>query len=270
LEDALAEARRIAESGCGEIVLTGVHLGMYGKDAGGATLAELVRRVSETPGLTRLRLGSLEPFSLTDELLEALAESPLFCPHLHLPLQSGDDEVLARMRRGHTAEEFVWVCDRARKKLGEDLHISSDVLVGFPGESEEAFQHTLALMVKVSLGRVHVFPYSPRHGTEAANLPGRLSPQTISQRAARAAALGKELLRRYAARFVGRNMSILVEIITSVNAVKNIEDKMYSGYTRNFLFASVRGSARPDALGQEVVAWTTGNVKGELVGKWTP
>ncbi|MDR2528248.1 MAG: MiaB/RimO family radical SAM methylthiotransferase [Synergistaceae bacterium] len=258
LEDTLAEARRITESGCGEIVLTGVHLGIYGKD--GAALAELVRRVSETPGLVRLRLGSLEPFSLTDNLLEALADSPLFCPHLHLPLQSGDDEVLARMRRGYTAEDFFQVCRRARKKLGGDLHISSDVLVGFPSESEEAFQNTLALMAGAGLGRVHVFPYSSRRGTEAAGFLGRLPPQTVSERAARAAALGKELLEHYAARFVGRNLPILAE---------SAEDGVYSGYTRNFLFAFVRG-IDGDALGREVGARMTGSFKGELVGEWIP
>jgi threonylcarbamoyladenosine tRNA methylthiotransferase MtaB len=226
-------------------------------------LAELVRRISDIPGLIRLRLGSLEPFALEpdDGLLDALASSSVFCPHLHLPLQSGDDQVLARMRRGYTADAFARVCDRAREKLGGDLHISSDILVAFPGESEEAFQRTLVLMERVGLGRTHVFPYSPRRGTLAAEFPDRVSPQAAAERTAAAMALGEELLTGYASRFVGRDLSVLVESAG--------DQGVLTGYTRNFISASVQsggpGAARP-RTGETTEVRITCCVKGELRG----
>jgi threonylcarbamoyladenosine tRNA methylthiotransferase MtaB len=260
LDEAVDEARRVAAAGCGEIVLTGIHLGMYGRDRG-SSLAELVRQISGIPGLSRLRLGSLEPFALDpdDGLLDALASSPVFCPHLHLPLQSGDDEVLARMRRGYTADAFARICDRAREKLGDDLHISSDVLVAFPGESEKAFRGTLASMERAGLGRVHVFPYSPRRGTLAAGFPDRVPPRTAAERVAVAMAAGEELLTRYASRFVGRDLSVLAE--------STEEGNVFTGYTRNFISASVEsgGAARPRA-GEEAGVRITHCVKGELRG----
>ena len=227
LGNILAELRRVVGNGCHEAVLTGIHLGLYGRDTG-SSLAELVRSVSSVPGLERLRLGSLEPFSLNGELLNALAESPLFCPHLHLPLQSGDDGVLSLMRRGYTADGFLRVCDRARERLGGDLHISSDVLVGFPGEGDGAFQNTLSLMRRAGLGRVHVFPFSTRHGTIAERLPAKVPAPVREARAAEASALGKELLQRYAEKFLGRESAVLAE-----------EEKggQGSGHTPHFLEA---------------------------------
>ncbi|MCR5347590.1 MAG: MiaB/RimO family radical SAM methylthiotransferase [Fretibacterium sp.] len=210
VENVLKEARRLVEGGCREVVLTGIHLGTYGRDTG-SSLAELVRALSGVEGLERLRMGSLEPFSLDEALLDALADSPVFCPHLHLPLQSGDDGILALMRRGYTAEEFARVCDTARARLGKALHISSDILVGFPGEGETAFQNTLSVMRRVGMGRVHVFPFSLRPGTAAAELPGAVPPDVQDERVSRAMTLGDELLRNYAGGFVGQELDVLAE-----------------------------------------------------------
>lgn len=247
---AMDEARRLLDAGCREIVLTGIHLGMYGRDTG-SSLAELVRALSALPGLERLRLGSLEPFALSDALLEALGESPVFCPHLHLPLQSGDDGVLSRMRRGYTADDFARICGRARERLGDDLHISSDVLVGFPGEDESAFGNTLRLMRRAGIGRAHVFPYSPRRGTPAASFEGRVGPAALSARAAEAAALGNELLDAYAARFVGRTLPVLPE------------GGRCSGYTPHFLPAAWEGGAE---VGRSVRLRINSASGGELRG----
>jgi threonylcarbamoyladenosine tRNA methylthiotransferase MtaB len=273
LEETLEEARRVTASGCGcgEIVLTGIHLGMYGRDSRpgeGSSLAELVRRVSRVPGLKRLRLGSLEPFALDGDLLEALGDSPVFCPHLHLPLQSGDDEVLALMRRGYGADDFARLCERAREKLGGDLHISSDVLVGFPGESEGAFQNTLALMRRAGLGRVHVFPYSPRPGTAAAAFPNRVPPRVVSERVSAALALGEELLARYASRFVGRDLSVLVEGTEEARTARAT-----LGYTRHFVSVALEKvekaeeNAAPARPGREIEVRITDCVGGELKGR---
>lgn len=210
LASVLDEARRLAEGGCKEIVLTGTDLGAWGRDLG-TGLDALVRALGEVEGLERLRLGSIEPFSLTEGLLGALAESSIFCPHLHLPMQSGNDRVLALMRRGHDAEAFARVCEEARAALGPDLHISTDVMTGFPGEDDAAFEETLALMRRCSLGRAHVFPFSARPGTPAMGLPDQVSSKERDARAKRAIALGGELLRAYAARSVGRVLPVLVE-----------------------------------------------------------
>ncbi|MDR1376577.1 MAG: MiaB/RimO family radical SAM methylthiotransferase [Synergistaceae bacterium] len=264
LDDVLSEARRVAEAGCQEIVLTGIHLGTYGQDRG-SSLAELVRRVSGIPGLARLRLGSLEPFALDGDLLEALASSSLFCPHLHLPLQSGDDEILSRMRRGYTADAFSRICDEARRKLGDELHISSDVLVAFPGESEGAFRATLALMERVGLGRVHVFPYSPRKGTLAVGFPDRVPSRAAAERMRAAMAAGEESLARYASRFVGSDLSVLIE-------GPGDEKGTFTGYTRNFISAKVgldegeKEKEEKPRAGREVLARMTDCVKGELRG----
>ena len=206
----LAEIHRLIENGCKEIVLTGIHLGIYGQDRN-TNLARLIREVSRIDGLKRLRLGSLEPFCLNDNLLDALGECPAFCPHLHLPMQSGDDEILAAMRRGYRAEDFVRVCERARNVLGENLHISSDILAGFPGESETAFMNTLDVMRKAGLGRVHVFPYSERQGTIAAKLPGKIPHSEKAARTAQAISLGRELYAEYVNSFIGHDAEILVE-----------------------------------------------------------
>ena len=204
------ELHRLIDSGCNEVVLTGIHLGIFGQDTN-TNLAELIRKISGISGLKRLRLGSLEPFCLTDELLDALSECESFCPHLHLPLQSGDDEILSRMRRGYTAQDFVKVCGHARKILGDDLHISSDILVGFPGESESAFMNTLDVMRVSGLGRVHVFPYSERKGTLAADMPAKISHSEKFLRVSRAIALGRELYEGYITKFIGSNAEILIE-----------------------------------------------------------
>ncbi|MBQ3448202.1 MAG: radical SAM protein, partial [Synergistaceae bacterium] len=171
----------------------------------------LIREVSRIEGLERLRLGSLEPFCLSDDLLGALSECSAFCPHLHLPLQSGDDGVLSSMRRGYSSGDFVRACENARNFLGEDLHISSDILVGFPCESDEAFRNTLDVMRRAGLGRVHVFPYSQRRGTTAANMPGQIPHEVKISRTSLAISLGRELYDSYVRRFVGCEVEILIE-----------------------------------------------------------
>lgn len=223
----LSEICRLIDNGTQEIIFTGIHLGIYGQDIN-TSLAGLIRKVSRIEGLKRFRLGSLEPFCLSDELLDALGECPSFCQHLHLPLQSGNDEVLASMRRGYSSEEFVNVCTKARKVLGDDLHISCDVLVGFPGESEEAFMNTLEVMRASGLGRVHVFPYSERQGTLAANMTGKISHREKILRVSRAIALGNELYGEYAGRFTGREVEVLIE-------------RNNRGHTRHYIDAECEG-----------------------------
>ncbi len=212
LEDVEAESRRALASGCSELVLTGVHLGLYGRDWGRRDgLASLVRRIGTLPGLSRLRFGSLEPFSIGDDLVEAMAETTTFCRHLHLPLQSGDDSLLRRMGRGHSAEDYLALTERLRRALGPDLHLSTDVMVAFPGESAQAFENTLELLHRARIGRVHGFRYSPRQGTAAAAMDGQISDDEAASRMARLKDQAKGLLDAEARRWLGRDVEVFFE-----------------------------------------------------------
>ena len=236
LVNIIEEVERVAASGCKEIVLTGIHLGMYGRDIN-LSLSDVIKSLNNINGLERLRMGSLEPFSLDEKLLNALSESKIFCKHLHLPLQSGDDEILKLMRRGYKAEEFKNVCDKAREILGDDLHISSDILVGFPGESDEAFNNTLNLMRDAGLGRVHVFPFSLRKGTLAERLykDQELDNNIKSQRVNKAIELGDKLLNNFAERFINSELDVLIE---QLDDDKNI----MSGHAESFLEVEIKNN----------------------------
>jgi threonylcarbamoyladenosine tRNA methylthiotransferase MtaB len=228
IESAVEEARRLVGNGHREIVLTGVHLGSYGKDlAGRPLLAELVERLLGIPDLGRLRLSSLEANELSDPLLALMAAERRFCPHLHLPLQSGDDEVLRAMRRRYNARQFEAACERARE-LVPDLGLTTDVIVGFPGESDRNLENTVELCRRAGMHRIHVFPYSRRRGTDAArlpDLPGRVKKERLHRLEAAAA----ELTDAFARRFVGREVEVLLE-----NG---------GGYTEHYLRARVPGPA---------------------------
>ncbi|NLI95532.1 MAG: tRNA (N(6)-L-threonylcarbamoyladenosine(37)-C(2))-methylthiotransferase MtaB [Synergistaceae bacterium] len=206
----LEEVRRVAVAGCREVVLTGVHLGLYRHGEGGG-LARLVREIAKTPGICRIRFGSIEPFALDENLVRTLAETPGFCPHLHLPLQSGDDGVLRAMRRGYSAAEFRRIVEKVRGLWREKIHFSTDLLVGFPGESDAAFENTLALVRELEFGKLHVFPYSRRPGTEAACMEGQVPEAVVRARCEAGIRLGENLLERYAASFIGKTVPVLVE-----------------------------------------------------------
>ena len=255
-DDVVAEIERIAASGCPEVVLTGVHLGLYGK-YGSVSLAELVRRVASVERIRRIRFGSLEPFGLDDELLETLAASPRFCRHLHLPLQSGSGAVLGRMKRGYGPEEFLALAEKARHFLGDELHISTDVLVGFPGESEGDFADTLSLMKACRFGKVHVFPFSPREGTEAWSYPGRVSRDTVLRRTREALSAAEDLQAQYASRWVGADVAVLAE---------ETAENSFRGLTPSFLRVVARGRAeRGEELPVRITRISGDSLKGRRV-----
>lgn len=209
-EDVLSEVRRIAECGCPEIVLTGVHLGLFrGREEW--TLGRLVEEIACVPGILRIRFGSVEPFALDEELVSALARTPSFCPHLHIPLQSGDDNVLAGMRRGYDAAGFARIVKRVRDLWPANIHLSTDLLVGFPGETDEAFNRSLDLVKSLGFGKLHVFPYSKRPGTAAANLEGQVPAAIVRKRCEEGIATGEQLLGQYAKNFLGSTVPVLVE-----------------------------------------------------------
>jgi threonylcarbamoyladenosine tRNA methylthiotransferase MtaB len=242
LGQAVEAARLGLAAGCGEVVLSGINLGLY-RDPDGADLAELVGALCDLPELQRLRLSSLEPMHLHEPLLEALVH-PTVARHLHVPLQSADDAVLAAMRRPYDFEEYGRRLERVRAVLG-DVMVSTDVIVGFPGESEAAFDRTLAAIGPAAglFGRVHVFPYSRRPGTAAAELP---AVPVAEVRRRRAAALEAAAAARAAA--------AAAEVGTQVQVLA--EDRvggLWRGYTSKYTRCSFSGDARLGTLARVAV-----------------
>lgn len=209
-DDALAQAARLIAKGARELVLTGIQLGLYGRDLGGIDLADLIRRCLRLPGLLRLRLSSLEPGDVSPRVLEALASSPKACPHLHLPLQSGSDTVLRRMGRPYGTAGFRAAAEAARRAI-PGMALSTDVIAGFPGESGQEFQQTVGFLRRMGFTRLHVFPFSRRPGTPAACLPGQLPAEVKKERSGALIAVGRELALAYHRELVGREVEVLVE-----------------------------------------------------------
>ncbi len=206
------EAEKLVREGFLEIVLTGIHLGAYGREHGEGTLnlAAAVKEVLEIPGLKRLRLGSLESIELSEELLQLMAEEERFCSHLHLPLQSGSNEILRNMNRHYDKAEFERLLAQIRRVV-PDVAISTDIIVGFPGETEELFEESLAFAEKMGFARIHVFPYSPREGTPAARRPDQVPEQVKKERVHRMQEMAGRMAAAFHESFLGREMGVLFE-----------------------------------------------------------
>ncbi|PKM83549.1 MAG: tRNA (N(6)-L-threonylcarbamoyladenosine(37)-C(2))-methylthiotransferase MtaB, partial [Firmicutes bacterium HGW-Firmicutes-13] len=211
IENILADADRMAYHGAKEIVLTGVNLGAYGKDLeGDVSLAEVILKMQEISEIKRIRLSSLEPTDFTMELIETIEKSDKVCRHLHIPLQSGDDYILKKMNRRYEVDEYrKLVC--YLRYLMPDLALTTDVMVGFPGEKEVNFNNTYEFVKEMAFSRLHVFKYSPRPGTPAGQFPDQVSPEDKDYRSRKLSELGSELSRQYSKRFVGRKVEVLFE-----------------------------------------------------------
>jgi len=211
LERIREEVLRLSARGFREIVLTGIDLGAYGRDFGGSpNLADVLKMAASAQGIARVRLSSVDPTDVTDRLLDIMGSEPAVCPHLHVPLQSGDDEVLGRMNRRYASAGFEAVVSRARARV-PDLAVTSDVIVGFPGEDEAAFETTMALCRRVGFSRLHVFQYSRRRGTVAAGLTGQVPREEKQRRSERLIALGRELALEFHRGLQGQTVQVLVE-----------------------------------------------------------
>jgi threonylcarbamoyladenosine tRNA methylthiotransferase MtaB len=216
-EEIEEEVAGLVERGCREIVLTGIHLGHYGIDlsrgrpkSAWCRLWHLLERLSALPGDFRIRLSSLEATEVREDLVRVLARQPRLCPQLHLCLQSGSDRILARMKRRYRAASFLERCQRLRQAL--DLPaFTTDVIVGFPGETEQDFEATCRVVREVGFSRIHVFSYSARQGTPAAAFPDVVPPPIMAMRRERLLKLEQELAQAYYRRLVGRQLDVLVE-----------------------------------------------------------
>ena len=238
-EEVVAEVERLVDNGYREVVLTGIHLGAYGSETDGRwSLVSLLERLVATPGLARLRLSSLELREVSDQLIDLVAAEPVLCPHFHIPLQSGDDAILRAMNRHYTARDYLARIEAIRRRIPEPA-ITTDIICGFPGESDEQFRHTLEVARAAAFSRIHVFPYSDRPGTRAAALPGKLPPQVIARRKAQALALARQLALDYHRRFLGRVVEPLVE------TRRQKPTGRLCGYTERYVRTAFEG---PDAL----------------------
>ena len=205
-EDILAEIRSLADEGFQEIVLTGVHLGTYGrKQKGHMHLADLLRRIVEIPGLGRIRLSSIEPMFFERAIVRLAARNTVFAHHFHIPLQSGSDRILRRMRRPYRSSRFTELVRFIQNEI-PDAGIGTDVMVGFPGETENDFLETCGLLRALPLAYLHVFPFSPREGTEAFSMPDRVAAETVKKRLNTLLEISRGKSLEFRRQFIGRTL----------------------------------------------------------------
>jgi threonylcarbamoyladenosine tRNA methylthiotransferase MtaB len=211
-EEISGEVALLSREGYQEIVLTGIHLASYGRDLpeSNATLLDAIARASEPDGLRRIRLGSLEPLFVTESVAKTLSENPKICRQFHLSLQSGSNTVLQRMNRRYSADEYLEAIAQLRRYM-PDCAVTTDVIAGFPGETEEEHRETLLFCEQAAFARMHVFPFSLRKGTKAESLPGHLPKAIKEARAKELIALGKRLTGQYLASQIGSVVDVLVE-----------------------------------------------------------
>lgn len=234
----VAEVQALAEAGYKEAVLTGVHLGSYGKDLDGRTsLKDLIQAILRHTDIPRLRISSLEPWDIDPDFF-SLWQDRRLQPHLHLPLQSGSDNILRRMARRTTRQSYRRIVEAARAAI-PDLNMSTDIILGFPGESEQDFEQSMAFVREISFSRLHAFTYSARPGTAAADMSGHIPNSQKKDRTRRMIQLGKELSLSFHRQFEGQTRTVLWE--SSIGADQN--GLRWAGYTDNYIRVTVSGPA---------------------------
>jgi len=225
IQDILAEAESQIKKGAQEIVLTGIQVSSYGDDTKDGTLATLISKISSLISLKRLRLSSIDPCAINDDFLAAVANSPAICDHFHLSLQSGCDTVLARMNRRYTSAEYTNAAQQLRK-IFPNVALTTDIIVGFPGETDDEFYQSLTFAKKIGFARIHVFEYSKREGTAAATFANQTSDKIKSERGEKTRALAKMLQTRFYDAQVNKIVPVLFETRTAQNK--------WQGHTSNY------------------------------------
>ncbi len=232
-EDVVAEVRTLASNGCHEVVLTGIHLSSYGADHGDSLL-RLIQLVHEVEGIERIRLGSLEPNIITPEFVQAIVKLPKLCPHFHLSLQSGCDETLKRMNRRYDTASYEEKCNIIRTYYKHPA-ITTDVIVGFPGETEEEFEETKEFLSRIRFYEMHIFKYSKRKGTKAAVMQDQVPEEIKSKRSAVLLELEEKMSQEYRDAYLGKQTQVLLE-----EAMEYDGEKYYTGYTKEYVKVAVR------------------------------
>jgi threonylcarbamoyladenosine tRNA methylthiotransferase MtaB len=259
LERVLSRARELSALGFQEVVLTGIHLGTYGEDLlPSRSLLTLLEALEKERPAFRLRLSSIEPREFNPPLLDYLAGSSWICPHLHIPLQNGDDRILERMNRNYSVSFFADLVNRLARTI-PGVSIGADVIGGFPGEDESAFQNTRDLIEKLPLAYLHVFPFSRRKGTPAAVFPAQVPPQVIRARCRALRELGEKKREAYYRSFLGQKVKVLVE------SKRDRESGLLKGFSRHYLPVLLPGE--DEKINQEVEVEVTGVRNGKVFGK---
>ncbi len=245
-QEVIRQAQQLVDAGYKEIVLTGIHTGGYGEDMKDYNLASLLRDLeAQVKGIKRLRISSIEASQITDEVIEVIDQSNIIVRHLHIPLQSGSDTVLKRMRRKYTMEFFGERLDRLKEVL-PGLAVTSDIIVGFPGETEEEFMETFNFIKKHQFSELHVFPYSKRTGTPAARMEDQVDEDVKNERVHRLIELSNQLAKEYASQFENEVLEVIPEEIYK----EDTGSGLYVGYTDNYL--KVVFPATEDMIGKIV------------------
>ena len=232
MENIIAEVEQIVEKGIKEIVITGIHIASYGKDfKEDIGLIDLLENLNKVDGLKRIRLGSIEPTIITEEFVERLVKLEKICNHFHLSLQSGCDETLQRMNRKYTTQEFEKVTNLLRSKF-ENVALTTDIIVGFPGETQEEFQKTYEFLKKIAFYKMHVFKYSQRKGTKAASMPNQIDGSIKEQRSKILLELSDKNEQKYNSSYIGKVVEVLFE---------EKDGQYYKGHTTNYIQVLAEG-----------------------------
>ncbi|MEY8321614.1 tRNA (N(6)-L-threonylcarbamoyladenosine(37)-C(2))-methylthiotransferase MtaB [Lachnospiraceae bacterium 46-61] len=225
-EDVLSEVIRLSENGFQEIILAGIHVASYGKDLKNITLLEMIKKVHDIGGIERIRFSSIEPNIVTKEFVETLSKLPKVCDHFHLSLQSGCDKTLYAMNRKYDTEKYRQAVNILREYM-PSVAITTDMIVGFPNETEEDFLSSYQFAKEMMFSKIHVFPYSPKKGTPAATMSGQISNSIKNERSQKMIALSQQMTESFLSQFIGKEMKVLYE--------RQIEQNIYEGHTTNYI-----------------------------------
>lgn len=232
IKDIISEVKKLVKSGVGEIILVGIEIASYGKDLDkNISLIDVIEEINKVEGLKRIRLGSIEPRILTDEAILRLSKVDKLCPHFHISVQSLDNNVLKRMNRKYTREDIFNIADKLKRTI-KDVALTCDIIVGFPGETNEEFKNTVEGIKKVGFYEIHTFKYSKRKWTKAASMENQVDGNISNHRSEEIIKLAHELKNKYMKKYIGKSMDVLFE---------SYENKFLYGYTKNYIKVKVRG-----------------------------
>ena len=255
LESIVKEVENLASNGYKEVVLTGIHVASYGKDIKDSDikLLDVIKQINDIEGIERIRLSSVEPILFTDEFVEAVSTMDKVCPHYHLSLQSGCDETLKRMKRRYTTEEYKAIVDRLRAAI-PNVSITTDVIVGFPGETNEEFDKTYEFLKDIELTHMHVFKYSPRKGTPAATMENQVDPSTKHDRSEKLLQLNEENFNKFGQKMLDKEFNVLFE--------QKVGDNKYEGLTENYVKVIVESD---NDISEQILKVKIKDVKNEFL-----
>ena len=255
LESIVKDVENLASNGYKEVVLTGIHVASYGKDIKDSDikLLDVIKQINDIEGIERIRLSSVEPILFTDEFVEAVSTMDKVCPHYHLSLQSGCDETLKRMKRRYTTEEYKAIVDRLRAAI-PNVSITTDVIVGFPGETNEEFDKTYEFLKDIELTHMHVFKYSPRKGTPAATMENQVDPSTKHDRSEKLLQLNEENFNKFGQKMLDKEFNVLFE--------QKVGDNKYEGLTENYVKVIVESD---NDISEQILKVKIKDVKNEFL-----